>query len=34
LVTGLRAAVRADVWEFLQVPNSKKNAPETATPGP
>ena len=33
LVTGLRAAVVADVWEFLKAPNSQKTTP-AASPAP
>jgi hypothetical protein len=34
LVTGLRAAVEADVWEFLQVPNSDRNRHPTLPASP
>jgi hypothetical protein len=34
LVTGLRAAVAADVWEFLKVPNTSKIAPEAPPAAP
>jgi hypothetical protein len=34
LVTGLRAAVAADVWEFLKVPNTPKIAPTAPSAAP
>ncbi len=34
LVTGLRAAVAADVWEFLKVPNTDKIAPPVPSAAP